>query len=389
MSDTHHHQPPGLFKLAILFFLVSMPKTLLLSLIPVKGLVILGDAQAVSVLYFLVSILGVVFSISAPALARKIRARGVFFFGAAVLVGSVYLLSFDSAVSFITGMLLHVLGFTAMEIALIVLIMLKVPRRELNLFEPKRVLCSASAFVLGPWLGAYFKSHIAEWLPFVTAGGFICLSILYFLSLDLHRTHDNEEAPKSNNPLKHIRRFAIQPRMRLAWALTVGRSGWWNMYFIFVPIYAVTAGLGEVVGGALLSVGIAIVLSVPYWAWLGRKYGLRRLIFWSASATGAAMFTLAAVAGMPWVGAALWLVSAAAATPLDGAGNIPFLRAVRPRERAEMTGVFMTTRDASQLLPPGVFSVLLKFFELPSVFIASGVGMLGVAWLARYLPKRF
>ena len=100
------------------------------------------------------------------------------------------------------------------------------------------------------------------------------------------------------------------------------------------------------------------------------------------------MFVLAAVAGMPWLGAALWLASAAAATPMDGAGNIPFLRAVRPRERAEMTGVFMTTRDAANVLPPGMFSVLLKFFELPAIFVASGVGILGVAWLSGYLPKR-
>ena len=69
MSDEHHHRNPRLFRLAILFFLISMPKTLLLSLIPVQGLRILGDVQSVSVLYFLVSIVGVVFSVTAPILA--------------------------------------------------------------------------------------------------------------------------------------------------------------------------------------------------------------------------------------------------------------------------------------------------------------------------------
>ena len=388
MPDEHNYRKLGLFRLAVLFFLISMPKTLLLSLIPVQGLRMLGDAQAVSLLYFLVSISGVIFSLSAPALARKIHARGVFFVGATVMLTSVALLSFQKPTLFIAGLALHVLGFTAMEIGLLILVMLKVPRRQLNLFEPKRVICSGSAYMMGPWLGAYFKSHIAGWLPYVVACVFVGVAILYLISLGLHRANHNEEPPKSSNPVRHVKRFVVQPRMRLAWALTVGRAGWWNMYFIYVPIYAVTTGLGEVVGGVLLSAGVGIVLSVPLWAWLGRRYGIRRLMIWSALATAAAMFTLAVVAGNPWLGAVFWLVAAAAATPMDGAGNIPFLRAVRPRERAEMTGVFMTTRDAAQLLPPGVFAVMLKFFELPSIFVASGVGMLGVAWLSRYLPKR-
>ncbi len=64
------------------------------------------------------------------------------------------------------------------------------------------------------------------------------------------------------------------------------------------------------------------------------------------------------------------------------------MRAVRPRERSEMTAVFMTVRDASQLLPPGVFSIVLRFFELPAVFVVSGIGMFGIAWLAKFLPRR-
>ncbi len=288
MSNEHNHRKLGLYQLAILFFLISMPKTLLLSLIPVQGLRILGDAQAVSMLYFLVSIVGVVFSVTAPILARKVQIRGVFFFGTTAMLVSVPLLSFDSATLFVSGMLLHVLGFTAMEIALIILVMLKVPRRELNLFEPKRVICSASAYMMGPWLGAYLKSEIAGWLPFAISCAFVGVAILYLVSLDLHRVNRNEKPPKSSNPIRHVKRFVVQPRMRLAWALTVGRAGWWNMYFIFVPIYAVTSGLGEVVGGVLLSSGVAIVLSVPYWAWLGRRYGIKRLIFWSALATSTA-----------------------------------------------------------------------------------------------------
>jgi hypothetical protein len=43
----------------------------------------------------------------------------------------------------------------------------------------------------------------------------------------------------------------------------------------------------------------------------------------------------------------------------------------------------------AQLMPPGIFSVVLRFFELPAVFATTALGMLGMAALARYLPRRF
>jgi hypothetical protein len=73
---------------------------------------------------------------------------------------------------------------------------------------------------------------------------------------------------------------------------------------------------------------------------------------------------------------------------VDGGGNVPFLRAVRPLERAEMTTVYMTYRNASQLGPPGIYAFLLLTFELPAVFVAGGALTVAMALLARYIPRR-
>lgn len=377
----------GLWGLALLYFLISLPKALLLSVIPVQALALLGSVQAVSVLYFTVSCAGVVFSVSAPALARRINPRGVFVFGALSMMMSAPLLGMENVVVFTIGMVAQVFGFTAMEIALTLFVLQIVPRREINLFEPKRVLGSASAYFVGPWLGVYLEHNVAHWVPFIVAEIVAVVALLYMLAIGLHKLNITS-IPRSDNPLKHVARFAAQPRLRLAWVLTLGRAGWWTMYFIYVPIYCVTSGLGEVAGGALVSAGVATTLTVTFWGWVGRRFGLRRLMFYSAVCTGIAMIGLASVAGQPWLGAAMWLVSAMMATPMDGVGNIPFMRAVRPSERSEMTAVFMTVRDASQLLPPGVFSIVLRFFELPAVFVVSGIGMFGIAWLAKFLPRR-
>jgi hypothetical protein len=104
----------------------------------------------------------------------------------------------------------------------------------------------------------------------------------------------------------------------------------------------------------------------------------------------AGVFSVAAAvaAGVPWLGALCLVVAACAAGALDGAGNLLFLRAVHPYERAEMTTVFASFRDVTQVGPPVVCSALLAVFALPSVFVASGVMMLGSAVLASWIPRR-
>ena len=104
--------------------------------------------------------------------------------------------------------------------------------------------------------------------------------------------------------------------------------------------------------------------------------------------SGLITIAMALAMEVPLLGAAVILIAAFFTASIDGAGNLPFLRAVRPLERPEMTTVFATYRDAGQLLPPGVFSVLLKVFELPAVFLATGGGFLVLACLARYIPRK-
>lgn len=85
---------------------------------------------------------------------------------------------------------------------------------------------------------------------------------------------------------------------------------------------------------------------------------------------------------------AFLVLAALGATILDGAGNVLYFRAVRPGERAEMTGVFLTHRDAAQLAPPGLFALLLQVFALPVVFFTASTWMFASVFFCRYIPKR-
>ena len=64
------------------------------------------------------------------------------------------------------------------------------------------------------------------------------------------------------------------------------------------------------------------------------------------------------------------------------------MRSVRSYERPQMAAVYRTYLDFSELTPPLVYSVVLAFFGLGSVFATLGIlavvcGV--VTW--RYLPK--
>jgi MFS family permease len=371
----------------ILFSLTGFIRALLITIVPLTAHAYLGDAQLVSVLFFAVALAGLSGSLAIPSLVHRIGRRYVFSTGITLAVAAAALMSIGTVGWFIAGMVANALSIAALEVALNLYIMDHIPRRELGRFEPMRVFFAAGMWTIGPWLGVSLHANVGPEAPYALAAAMSVLTIIYFLYLRLTAHPAVAVARKpSPNPLKYLLRFFAQPRLRLAWGLAVGRSAWWSMYFIYAPIHAVDSGIGEVWAGAIVSFGTASFFLVPVWSRIGRRQGLRRLLIGGYLATG--LITLAVSLSSGAVGVAALILAAMAAGIIDAAGNVPFLRAVHPHERPEMTTVYNSFRGVSQTVPPGIFAVLLKVFELPAVFVAGGAAMAGLAWLCRYLPRR-
>jgi MFS transporter, ACDE family, multidrug resistance protein len=374
---------------AILFTLSGFARATMIAVLPLLALSQLGTAQRVSVFYFALSAVGMAMSLTVPWLARIIKRRGVFSFGVLAMLLAFALFATRTPAGLLAGMAAYVFAGAAIEISLQLYVLDHIPRRELTRFEPLRVFFAAGAWTLGPWLGVFLQAHVADWAPFAAAAASAAALLGYFWHL---RVNEHPAVPPMTrlppSPLRYLPRFFRQPRLRLAWFLAFGRSAWWTMFFVYAPLYAVTSGLGEVAGGAIVSAGTAFLFLVPVWGWVARRKGVRWLLIGAYTATGVVTLGAALVADSPWAGAAALVLATLCASVIDGAGNVAFLRAVHPFERAEMTTVFTTYRDASQLAPPGVFSLLLKLFELPVVFLAAGAGMFVVAYYARFLPRR-
>ncbi len=374
---------------ATLFMLVTFGRGLLVTVIPITAHSLLGNAQKVSLLYFSVSILGVVGAFAIPWLVHSVRRRRVFTFGAVGVMVAAALFASGGKLGLYLGLIVQVFSVACLEITFNLYLMDHIPRNQISRFEPMRVFFTAFSWTLGPWLGVFLRNEVAPWAPFLGSGlaGVVMLAYFWYLRLS-----DNPAvvAAKSRppRPVLFLPRYFRQPRLRLAWLLAFGRSAWWGMFFVYAPIYFVSEGVDEVTTGALISLGSASVLIVPLWGWVARRIGMQKLLIVGYLASGVTTLAVAMTAGVPWVGVAVLVLAAFGTGIVDGAGNTPFLRAVRPLERAEMTTVFATYRDAAQLAPPGIFALLLRSFELPVVFLTAGAGMLVLSWYSRYLPRR-
>jgi MFS family permease len=364
-------------------------RALLTTVIPLEAYALLADAQQVSLLFFGFSVAGLATSLAIPWLLGFMARRWLFTLATIAGIAGCVVLFERSVTALVLGMVLRAFAASCLDVLFNLYVLDNIARREMGRFEPLRVLFQAVPWTVGPWLGVRLQEDLGAWSPYAVGAGLGLAGLAYFWALRLSKGTVLRRATRQpTNPLHYLPRFAAQPRLRLAWVLAFGRAGWWTMFFIYAPIYAVAAGLSEETGGLLVSLGAAALFLVPLWGWVGRRYGVRRLLVAGYGVTALLTLAVFAVADMAWAGVAVLVGAAFTAGSIDGAGNVPFLRAVRPLEREPMTTVFTTYRDAAAVAPPGAFTLLLKAFELPVVFIVGGAGMLALAGLARHIPRR-
>ena len=92
---------------------------------------------------------------------------------------------------------------------------------------------------------------------------------------------------------------------------------------------------------------------------LADKFCTRTIIITGLLITALGIFALFLQDKATPLGLAFWILAAIGGAMLDVLGNIPFLRMVKPRERTEMTMIFSTWREISQLLTPLVATLVL------------------------------
>jgi MFS family permease len=379
---------PGATAFAVMFALESMARASLATVIPLQAYVLFGAARDVSLAFLAVAFTGLAGSFAIPLLIRRVGRRWVYPLGGACLVLAPLLFVTETIGGQLAGMLVRVFGTACLNITLNLYIMDYIHRRDLVRSEPRKFLFAAAAWTIGPSLGVLLFYRVGAW----AANGFSAFcALLVLANFWRMRLQDNAAVAKATraqpNPLASIGRFVAQPRLRLAWAIAFGRTCWWGAFMVYGPLLMVRADEDPMLGGLMVSAGSAMLFLTPAWGRIGARLGLRRTIVGAFCVAGAATFAAGLAGWISLLAAALLMVGALGGTCLDAVGNIPFLRAAHPYERPQMATVFRTYMDLADLITSGVMAAVLSFFELPVVFIVSGLAAFGLAALARHLPR--
>ena len=381
---------PGAGTFALLYALESIARASISSVIPIQAYDLLRNEQHVSMLYTVVALLGLSATLFMPLAIARFARRFVYTAGVAALMAGSLAFLVDTLPAQMAGMLLRVIGASALSITLNLYIMDHIRKTEFVAAESTRMAWSTLSWTAGPTLGVFLYSRYGLF----AAHAVVLVSATVLLALFWYfRLSDNAAIRpgkiRAANPLANIGRFVRQPRLRLAWLIAFGRSCFWTTFFVYGPILMVATGEGELAGGLLVSAGNALLFTALVWGRAGKRFGARNVMA-GAFMVLAAMLFFAGLAGeaAPRLAAGFLLASAFFAIALDALGSTAYMRAVRAYERPQMTAVYRTYLDLSELLPPLAYSVVLAFFGLGAVFVTLSLfcAVCGAVTF-RYLPK--
>jgi MFS family permease len=382
---------PTALAFAILFTIESLARASVATVVSVQAYDLLQSSQKVSLLFTAVGIVSLIGTLVVPLIIGRTARRFVYTFGAICLILAAAAFAAHTLPGQTIGMLIRVFGTACLNITTSLYILDHIRRHDLVRAEPMRLTYSTLSWTIGPALGVWLYTRYGVWAPqvFSVFWTLVLLALFWYLRLSESRIIQAARVNKPGNPLRNVWRFAVQPRLRLAWLIAFGRSCFWSLFFIYAPLLMITSGLGKEAGGILVSAGNAVLIFAMAFGKLSERFTIRRVIAFAFGVIG--ITTIAAgLAGIeyPYFAALMLLIAAIGATAVDGVGGLPFMRAVHYHERAEMAGVYRTYVDIAELIPTFIYSILLLFLPLGSVFVVMGAWGLVcglIAW--RYLPR--
>lgn len=382
---------PGAWTFGLLYFLESVTRATLVTVLPLTAYRLLGSKEAVSLAYTSVALVALGFSLAIPVLVRRLTRRWTYTLGCGLLAAFAVLLALDAPPALLAAMLCRTAGAALLNVTLSLYIMDSIGKRELTRSEPLRLALSTLAWGVAPYLGVRLMERVGPWGPAAVSLGAITLLAALFWALRLSDGGPIRGAGVAvavPSPLGAVRRFAAQPRLRLAWTIAFARSAFWMTFLVYVPILIVSGGLDPAMGGLAAAAGNLMLLNNLFARRLTSRLSLRRVLG-AAFLAGAALVLVAGVAsrGAPALAGGVMVAAAFFMALVDGLGPVAFLRAVRARERPQMTAVYRTYLDASELLPPLAYVFL---FPLGGYLAAFAALALLLAWVGaltlRHLP---
>lgn len=383
-----HAPAPSVRGFAVLAGTEAIARGILISVFPLVMYRALLDAAVVSKIYFLVGIVSLFVGLLIPYLIRFVPRRWVYVTGTMMFTVGALLTTLETPYAVIAGLSLTTFATVTTFVCFNAYVLDYVSKIELGHLETSRLFYSALGWTVGPALGVFLYSW---WLPapFLIASVSAFAMLIVFLVM---RLGNGKLITKSRvaptNPFAYFRRFFAQPRLITGWLFAVIRScGWW-VYVVYLPIFAVQSGLAEQLGGIALSISNGALFLTPLMLRFMQRSSVRAAVRMGFLMSGL-LFSLAGVLhDIPQFAVVCLLLGSLFLILLDVAGGLPFLLAVKPSERTEMSAIYSSYRDVSGILTPGAAWLVLLISPISGIFVAGGAGLVAAWVLASKLHPR-
>ena len=383
-----HAPAPSVRGFAVLAGAEAIARGILVSVFPLVMYRALGDAAAISAVYFAIGLASLIIGLSVPYLIRFVPRRWVYVAGTLMFASGAMLAILNAPALVIAGLTLTTSATVVTFVCFNAYVLDYVAKVELGRLETSRLFYSALGWTAGPVLGVFLYSW---WPPapflisFVAALGMTAVFLVM-------RLGNGKLITKSRavpaNPFAFFRRFFAQPRLIAGWLFAVIRScGWW-VYVVYLPIYAVQNGLGEQLGGIALSLSNAALFLTPVMLRFMQRSSVRTTIRLGFLFAGLLFMAAGLPHGVPLIAVVVLMIGSFFLILLDVAGGLPFLLAVKPSERTEMSAIYSSFRDVSGIMTPGVAWLVLLVAPISGVFVAGGAGLVAAWVLANTLHPR-
>jgi len=383
-----HAPAPSVRGFAVLAGIEAVARGILISVFPLAVFKAVQDAAIVSEVYFFVGVLSLFAGLSVPYLTRYVPRRWIYSIGTLAFASGSLLAIMQTPVAVVAGLLLINVATVTIFVCFNAYVLDYISKIELGRCEMSRMFYSAIGWTTGPALGVFLYTWW-EPAPFLVAAAASLFLLLAFLVMRLGNgklmTTSRERLP---NPLAFLPRFLAQPRLVSGWLFAVLRScGWW-IYVVYLPIFAIENGLGESISGIALSISNGALFLTPFMLKWMQKRSIRTAVRTGFICAGL-LFVAAGVSfGLPWFAVVALMIGSFFLILLDVSGGLPFLLAVRPSERTEMSAIYASYRDVSGILTPATAWLVLLAAPISGIFIAGGGALVGAWFLSGKLHPR-
>lgn len=383
-----HAPAPGVRGFAVLAGAEAVARGILISVFPLVMYRALGNAIVVSEVYFAIGVASLIVGLLVPFVIRFVPRWWVYVAGTLMFTAGALLAAVPSPGTAVAGLAMVTFAVVTTFVCFNAYVLDYVAKIDLGRLETSRLFYSALGWTVGPVLGVILHG-LWQPAPFVIAAISACAMLTVFLVMRLGNGKlitRRRAAP--TNPLAYFRRFLAQPRLVAGWVFAVVRScGWW-VYVVYLPIYSVQQGLGEQLGGIALSISNGALFMTPLMLRFMQRNSIRTAVRTGFLMSGLLFFLAGAPHGTPQIAVLCLMAGSFFLILLDVSAGLPFLLAVKPSERTEMSAIYASYRDVSGILTPGIAWIVLLAAPISGVFLAGGAALVSTWVLAGRMHPR-